>query len=83
MNRPEAMVMVCGNYEETGIPGDAVPRKASKLVELIRSSLEINRGNGVALYLYSMLSDGQIELLRNSVFSRPARPRWVRAAALS
>jgi hypothetical protein len=83
MKRPEAMAVGCGNYEETGKPGDAVPRKAARVVELVRTSLEISRDNGVAVYLYSMLSDGQIELLRNSVFSRPARPRWVRAAALS
>jgi hypothetical protein len=81
MKRPEAMAVGSGNYEETGKPGDAVPRKAARVVELVRTSLEISRSNGVAVYLYSMLSDGQIELLRRSVFSRPARPRWVRAAS--
>lgn len=83
MKRPEAMVVGCGNYEETGRPGDAVPRKAARVVELIRAARGISRGNGVALYLYSMLSDGQIELLRNSVFSRPARPHWIRASAVA
>jgi hypothetical protein len=81
MKRPEAMVFGCGNYEEATAGSPVRPREPGRVADLIRAARGIQRGNGVCVYLYSMLDDAQIELLRNSVFIRPARPRWVRAAA--
>lgn len=79
MKRPEAMVMLCGNYEKVGEQKKVVPRDARKVAEILAQARSISSGNGVGLYLYSMLSDEQIAVLRSTVFTVPAKPRWVRA----
>jgi uncharacterized lipoprotein YddW (UPF0748 family) len=79
MKRPEAMVVGIGNYEEATSSSSVRPRHPARVSELIRTARSVQRGNGVAVYLYSMLDDAQITELRNSVFSRPAKTRWMRA----
>lgn len=83
MKRPEAMVVLCGNYDQEGSKKTVVPRNAQKVVELLTQSHSISQGNGVCLYLYSMLDDEQIDLLSRTVFKVPAKPRWRRAAEVS
>lgn len=74
---PEAFVDLCGNYERTET-GHVVPREG----ELVAQHIEFCRrkwpGNGVALYIWSMLDDGQIEALRAGPFAEDAAPRWIR-----
>ena len=79
MKRPEAMVVGIGNYEEATASSPVRSREPAQLAALIRTTRTLQQGNGVAVYLYSMLNDAQIEMLRTGVFARPAKPRWVRA----
>jgi uncharacterized lipoprotein YddW (UPF0748 family) len=79
LKRPQAMVLICGNYEEATTNNPVRTRDAGLVVELLRQAQAIDKGNGVGLYLYSMLSDEQIAALRTDVFARPAKPHWMRA----
>lgn len=79
MKRPEAMVVGIGNYEEATASSPVRSREPAQLAELIRTTRNIQQGNGVAIYLYSMLTEEQIGMLRTDVFARPAKPRWMRA----
>ena len=79
MKRSEAMVVGCGNYEEATPSSPVRSREPGKVAGLIRAARAIQRGNGVAIYLYSMLTDAQIDAFRTDVFARPAKPRWMRA----
>lgn len=80
MKRPEAMVMNCGNFEEVQVPTTTVvPRQASRVADLLLRARSFQRGNGVGLYLYSMLTDDQVEYLRQTVFQGTSRPSWKRA----
>lgn len=82
MKRPEALVMLCGNYDKIGPQKKAVPREARKVTENLAQARSIGSGgNGVGLYLYSMLDDEQINLLSKTVFRSPGKPRWLRATA--
>jgi uncharacterized lipoprotein YddW (UPF0748 family) len=78
MVRPGAMVVLCGNFDRVGVKEEVVPRKAGLVSELLRAARE-DSDNGVGLYLYSMLSNEQIDHLHKTVFQVRARPRWVRA----
>lgn len=79
MKRPEAMVVGCGNYEEATASSPVRSRDPGKVVDLIRAARSLQQGNGVAVYLYSMLNDAQIDALRTDVFASTAKPRWMRA----
>lgn len=79
MKRPEAMVVGIGNYEEATANNPVRSREPGKIADLIRAARGVQRGNGVCVYLYSMLNDAQIDVLRKDVFARPARPRWMKA----
>ncbi|MHB8482653.1 MAG: family 10 glycosylhydrolase [Nitrospiria bacterium] len=79
MKRPEALVMLCGNYDEIGALRVVVPRNAGRVVEILKESRSIGTGNGLGLYLYSMLSDDQIQALEKELFHFSAKPFWSRA----
>jgi uncharacterized lipoprotein YddW (UPF0748 family) len=79
MKRPEAMVVGIGNYEEATSSSPVRSREPGKVADLIRAVRSLQQGNGVCIYLYSMLNDAQIETLRTGVFARPAKPRWTHA----
>jgi len=80
MKRQEAMVVGIGNYEEATASSPVRSREPGKLANLIRAARAAQRGNGVSVYLYSMLNDAQIDELRTGVFAGPAKPRWIRAS---
>lgn len=82
MKRPEALVMLCGNYDRDGSGKKVIPRDALRAAEILLEARSISRGNGVGLYLYNMLSEEQIDLFQKTVFKAPAKPRWLRAAPL-
>jgi uncharacterized lipoprotein YddW (UPF0748 family) len=79
MKRPEAMVVGIGNYEEATASSPVRSREPAQLAALIRMARTLQQGNGVAVYLYSMLNDAQIDALRADVFALPAKPSWKRA----
>jgi uncharacterized lipoprotein YddW (UPF0748 family) len=79
MKRPEAMVVGIGNYEEATASSPVRSREPAQLAALIRATRNIQQGNGVAVYLYSMLNDAQIETLRTDIFARSAKPHWMYA----
>ncbi len=79
MKRPEALVVLCGNYEDVVVPVKktvVIPRDARKVVELLSEARKFQQGNGVGLYLYSRLSDQQVAELAAQTFSAKAKPSW-------
>lgn len=81
MKRPQALTVLCGNFDvaSTGSNRKAIARDGRKVARLMAQSRVIGGGNGVALYLYNVFTDDQVEQLRRTTFSSPARPRWTRA----
>ncbi len=82
MKRPEALVMLCGNYDRAGSGKKIIPREARRVAEILGEALSISRGNGVGLYIYSMLSDEQVDMLQKTAFKSPAKTRWFRGTPL-
>lgn len=77
MKRPEAVTMLCGNYDITS--AGVVARSGAKVAQILTEARTINSGNGVGLYIYSRLSDEQTQTLQSTVFKIPATPKWTRA----
>jgi len=72
---PAALVTIAGNYDR--LPDrKVVPRDAKLVADLIGFLQRRNHGNGLALYLYSMLDDAQIDALRAGPFQQDACPAW-------
>ncbi|MEA3402171.1 MAG: family 10 glycosylhydrolase [Armatimonadota bacterium] len=76
---PAAIVELCGNYERTD-EGQVVPREGKLVAKHIDFCRRKWPGNGVALYIWSMLSDEQIQALRAGPFAEDAVPHWIRSA---
>lgn len=76
MQRPETMVVMVGNFDRVGPQQKVVPRDPKRLCELIDESRTVSMNRGVALYLYGLLSEEQIDLLQKTVFRVPAKPHW-------
>lgn len=81
MKRPQALTVLCGNFDFVSIGSNrkAVARDAKKVADLMAQSRAVGGENGVALYLYNLFTDEQLDALRKTTFSVPARPRWSRA----
>ncbi len=78
LERPEALVVLCGNYER--LPNGQVGSRAGWLVAgLIGFCQRKYPGNGVALYWLGSLDEDQARALRSGPFKNPARPYWRRA----
>ncbi len=73
----EAYVTLCGNYERTE-EGRVVARAGEHVAKLIDYCRRRWPGNGVGLYLWSLLTDEQIDALRAGPFTEDARPHWLR-----
>lgn len=78
MKNPQALVMMIGNYDQSKLTGAVLPRDAKRVCDLLAESRKLSLKNGVGLYLYSMLSDEQIDLLRHTTFRDIARSSWER-----
>lgn len=70
---PEALVMLCGNYSKDD-DGKVHPKSADTVAHNLQESRRMLPGSGTALYLYRMLTDEQIGVLRAEVFNEPAAP---------
>ncbi len=82
MRRPEALVVLCGNYDRpNGTNASAVSRSGAQVNQLLGGARAYQAGNGVGLYLYGRLTDEQIASLQTGVFRMPATPKWRRALA--
>jgi hypothetical protein len=79
MKRPEAYVVLCGNYDTVGPKRVSVSREAATVSAQIAQSRQISQVNGVGLYLYSLLNDEQIDALRAGPFRVSTKPKWIRA----
>ncbi len=77
LDRPCAVVDLPGNYERDD-DGKVVPREGKLVADQIAYCRRKWPGNGVGLYLYSMLDEAQIEALRAGPFAEDAVPHWVR-----
>ena len=84
MKRPEALTVLCGNYDfiSTAAGRKAVARDGKTVASLMSESRTVGGSDGVALYLYNLFTDDQLEQLRTTTFSKPARPRWDRATGV-
>lgn len=75
--RPYAWVEGLGNYDY--IDGKCLPRDPKTLARLMDyCRRKYNDGNGMFVYFWSTLSDGQIDALRAGPFKELARPSWRR-----
>lgn len=75
--RPAAIVDLLGNYEvDEG--GRVVPREGKLLADLASFCQRRWPGNGVGVYLLSMLNDDQTAALRAGPFKEDAVPHWER-----
>ena len=83
MKRPEAYVMLAGNYDLTGPKKVPTSSKGSEVAARVAQGSQVSRGNGIALYIYSLLNDEQIEALRTGPFRNPMKPRWIYASSAS
>ena len=83
MKRPEAYVMLAGNYDVTGPKKVPVSSKGSEVAARVAQGSQMSRGNGIGLYIYSLLNDEQIEALRTGPFRSPMKPKWVYAGSAS
>jgi uncharacterized lipoprotein YddW (UPF0748 family) len=75
VKNPEAYVDLPGNYERND-DGKVVPRGGQLVADQIEYCRRKWPGNGVGLYLYSMLSEEQIAALRAGPFREDAVPDW-------
>jgi uncharacterized lipoprotein YddW (UPF0748 family) len=82
MKRPEAYAVLCGNYDSVGRQQTSVSSPGTRVATQIAHARQVSQGNGIGLYLYSLLNDDQINALRSGPFNLPARPKWLRAANL-
>ncbi len=84
MRRPEALVVLCGNYDRPdGTNASATSRSGAHVEQLLNGARSYQAGNGVGLYLYGRLTDDQISSLQTGVFRTPATPYWRRGLATS
>ena len=80
MKRPEALVVLCGNYDKPdGINDHVNSRPGLTVTALLNHAREYQMGNGVGLYLYGRLTEDQIAYLQRDTFKVPAKPEWKRA----
>ena len=79
MKRPAAYAILCGNYDLVGRQQIPVSSAGTRLAEQITHSRQVEGGNGLGLYLYSLLNDDQISALRAGPFRSSAKPKWARA----
>lgn len=83
MQRPEALVVLCGNYDRPdGTNASAISRSGAHVDQLLNGARSYQVGNGVGLYLYGRLIDDQVSFLQTSVFRTPAVPQWRRGVVL-
>ena len=75
LKKPSALIVLCGNYERTK-DKKVVSREADLVAAHIAYCQRKWPGNGVALYLQSMLSDEQIKALKLGPFKESALPFW-------
>jgi len=75
LKKPSALIVLCGNYERTK-DKKVVSREADLVATHIAYCQRKWPGNGVALYLQSMLSDEQIKALKLGPFKESALPFW-------
>lgn len=84
MRRPEALVVLCGNYDRPdGTNARATSRSGVHVDQLLNGARSYQAGNGMGLYLYGRLTDDQISSLQAGVFRTPAAPHWRRGLATS
>lgn len=78
LHDPGKLIMLTSDYDEiSGVPISRSPEEFANLVALVQKKW--NRGVGV--YLYSMLTDEQIDSLSEGPFKYPAKPNWWKAGS--
>jgi hypothetical protein len=75
----EKQVLLLGNYD-SALDKAPLPRVAGLVASLV-SYTQRRWPGAVGLYLYSMLSDEQVEALRSGPFAESAKPAWGRSGA--
>lgn len=73
LNNPQKLIFLAGNYDKDN--SRIVSRKASALSTIIKKTTR-RWPWGIGVYLYSMLTDEQVEKLLSELFSIPAIPAW-------
>jgi hypothetical protein len=71
LNEPNHLVMLIDNYTERG---KRLVSKDPALMMKVISYIRNRWGSGIGVYLYSMLSDEQVEAFANGIFKTKAVP---------
>jgi hypothetical protein len=76
LNDPNRLIVMINNYNKQG------KRLSPKNPDMMMSSISYIRnrwGNGIGVYLYSMLSDEQVEAFSKGIFKTKAVPKTTRS----
>jgi uncharacterized lipoprotein YddW (UPF0748 family) len=74
MKDPNRLVILINNYNQNGT---RLYSKEPNWMMRISNYLKNRWGNGIGVYLYSMLSDGQVEAFANGIFKTKAVPATI------
>lgn len=81
---PDKLVLLAGNYVRQLTKDGALPRDARSVSGVVSFAQHLRpKGNGVALYQYRFLTDGQIDALASGPFKTPTRPDWKKNRTLN
>lgn len=73
LKQPEKVIVLFGNYDKQG---RAVPRSGELVAKYAAFAQRQWSNHGMGFYLYSMMTDEQVNALRAGPFVEDALPRW-------
>jgi len=76
LKNPEKLAVIVGNYDKDKEAGTIESRSVEHMTYLLSKSRQFRPDGPLAVYIYSMLSDLQVEGLASGVFSECAQPNW-------
>ncbi|MCG3117435.1 MAG: family 10 glycosylhydrolase [Candidatus Manganitrophus sp. SA1] len=76
LKQPEKMIVLFGNYDKMDDQSEAIPRTGDLVAKYAAFAQRRWPGTGMGLYIYSKLTDEQVNALRTGPFLENAFPVW-------
>lgn len=76
LKQPEKVIVLFGNYDKSEKESKVIPRPGVLVSKYAAFAQRKWPTQGVGFYIYSMLSDEQVNALRKGPFAEDALPRW-------
>ena len=76
LKKPEKMIVLFGNYDQIDDQSEAIPRPGELIANYAAFAQRRWPGTGMGFYLYSRLTDEQVNALRAGPFLENAFPLW-------